>query len=292
MTIKTRSFVFTNWNIDFNYADLLASCRQLRYVAYGEETCPTSGRAHHQGFLYFHNQRTVGPRALGAIGAMFRQKEHHVHANIQMMRGSLLENESYCSKETAGVLREFGDKPEPGARGDIKEVVKGIVEGTLTPDSVALSDPAFYHQYGRTLERVETIALRKRWRTWMTEGLWIVGPANAGKSHMAFQGYHPDTHYIKNLNEEWWDGYRGQHTVILNEFRGQIKFSELLDLVDKWPKCVKWRCRESVPFLAKKVIVASVLWPKDVYRRQLESEPWAQFDRRFTVLELGARPLD
>ena len=119
----------------------------------------------------------------------------------------------------------------------------------------------------------------------MTKGIWICGASGSGKSHEAFSDYNPDTHYIKNLQEDWWDGYKGQETVIINEFRGEIRFSELLDLVDKWPKTVKWRCRESVPFLAKRVIITSIKRPEDVYVNQV-NEPWKQFERRFVVKEM------
>ena len=67
----------------------------------------------------------------------------------------------------------------------------------------------------------------------MTQGTYIHGPSGVGKSHMAFQGFTPETHYVKCLEDEWWDGYTGQPIVIINEFRGQIKLSELFDLVDK-----------------------------------------------------------
>ena len=114
------------------------------------------------------------------------------------------------------------------------------------------------HQYGRTLDRLEAIALRKKVRKWQTQGVWYTGPTSSGKSHAVFTNTHgeygsydPETHYLKNLCEEWWDGYKGQSIVIFNEFRGQVPFSELLDLCDKWPKTVKQRNKEPVPFLAR-----------------------------------------
>ena len=70
----------------------------------------------------------------------------------------------------------------------------------------------------------------------------------------------------------WWDGYTGQETVIINEFRGGIAYSELLDLLDKYPKTVRRRCREPVPFLAKRVIITSVLQPKEVYCNLAEND--------------------
>ena len=290
---KTRGFVITNWNLDTKYENLVYdknieyamrkedghSPAQIQFIAFGRETCPTSGKLHDQCFCYFINPRSKGTRALCEIGKMFGP----VHCNVEPMFGSFAQNEAYCSKE--GQYRKLGEPPKQGARGNLDELKESILKGELTADDVAVDNPTLFHQYGRTLDRLEAIALRKKFRTEMTKGEWYHGPSGIGKSHTAFQGYSPETHYVKNLNEDWWDGYKGQETVILNEFRGQIPFAELLDLMDKWPKNVKWRCRESVPFLAKRLIITSIHHPKDIYVRQ-KGEPWEQFDRRCKIINL------
>lgn len=281
---KTRSFCVTNFNLETDYQKLVED-RKVRYIAYGEETCPTTGRRHHQAFCYFDAQRSTGVRALKVIADLFRQGKQAVSVRVSPMRGSLRQNEDYCGKE--GKLVEFGEKPSPGARGDIEEVKKQILSGEKSSDDICVESPEFHHQYGRTLDRLEAIALRKRFRTEMTRGIWYTGASGVGKSHKVFEGFNPETHYVKNLNDEWWDGYKGQPIVIFNEFRGQIKFSELLDLCDKWPKTVKQRNREPVPFLAKELRITSVKTPERVYRCQDQDEPWEQFYRRFDVVKLN-----
>lgn len=279
---KTRWFCITQWNLKTDYEKIIEK-NQIRYIAYGEETCPTTGRKHHQLFCYFWKARTTGARNLKKIGAMWGE----VHCNVEPMRGKITENEAYCSKESK--LIEMGEKPSPGARGDLDETKQMILDGSLTADQVLEDNPQMYHQYGRTIEKLEILSLRKKWRTEMTKGIWYHGGTGIGKSHKAFEGYNPSTHYIKNLNEDWWDGYKGQPTVILNEFRGQIRFSELLDLCDKWPKTVKWRGKESVPFLAREVIITSIFSPKDCYANLVGDEPWEQFERRFRIVDLGTK---
>lgn len=78
----------------------------------------------------------------------------------------------------------------------------------------------------------------------------------------------------------------GQETVIINEFRGGILFSELLELVDKWPKQVRRRNREPLPFISKNVIITSALHPKDVYHNISENDSFAQLERRFEIRRL------
>uniref|UniRef100_UPI004047B5D6 hypothetical protein n=1 Tax=Limnohabitans sp. TaxID=1907725 RepID=UPI004047B5D6 len=124
-------------------------------------------------------------------------------------------------------------------------------------------------------------------RTEMTQGIWYWGKTGVGKSHKAYEGFDPCTHYVVANDGGWWDGYTGQETVIFNEFRGSVTFSELLDLCDKWPKTVKRRNREPAPFLAKTLIITSSMAPEDVYRNILSNEESLdQLNRRFQVIHL------
>jgi len=275
---KSRKFFITinyaeggTW--DENEWELLKSTVSAgEYGICAKEVGDKNGIHHLHGYVRYTN-----PRSWKKIKKLFPR------ANIQAAKGSDFD-QVYLQKE--GEYFEHGKPSETtqGQRTDLIEVKDKIMEGASV-DDLTVENPMLFHQYGRTLDRLESIALRKRFRTEMTKGLWITGPSGSGKSHQAFEGFSPETHYVKNLNEEWWDGYKGQQTVILNEFRGQITFSELLDLVDKWPKQVKWRGRESVPFLAKLVIVTSVRTPKECYHSLQGKEPWEQFDRRFSVVQ-------
>jgi hypothetical protein len=153
-------------------------------------------------------------------------------------------------------------------------------------DDICVESPAVFHQYGRTLCKLEDIALRKKYRTWMTEGTWYWGDTGVGKSHRAFENFNTETHYVFPNDGGWWDGYTGQEVVIINDFRGGIQYAELLDLVDKWPKTVRRRNREPVPFLGKKLIVTSSLKPEEVYSGLAENDSLSQLRRRFNVVEV------
>jgi len=139
------------------------------------------------------------------------------------------------------------------------------------------------HQYGRTLDRIEDISMRKIHRTEMTEAVWLWGPTNVGKSHKAFEGYTPETHYLWPNDGRWWDGYRQQNTVIFNDFRGEIPYNVMLQIVDKWPFQVPRRGREPMPFTSKRVIITSSLSPMAVYHNREAEDSLAQLLRRMTV---------
>lgn len=278
--MRTRVFTITQFELwtEDQYHDLLATNRKIRFIAYGLETCPTTGRQHHQGWVCFHNQVTVSNKCLGNIGKIFG------NAHVEPMFGSLQSNNKYCSKESE--LKKFGDEPKQGDRNDLKDVVKRVRDGETTADEICLEDPGYYHMYGRTIQKAEDICLRKKFRSWMTKGIWYYGNTGKGKSHQAFLDFDPDTCYVKSLTGseyKWWDGYTGQEIVIFNEFRGEIAYGEILSLVDKWPHYVPRRNREPAPFLAKTLIVTSALHPQEVWKNRGVSDSMDQLYRRFDV---------
>jgi len=268
--MKSRLWCFTNYDLKFDYLPLMNE--KAKYIIIGREVCPTTNRPHDQGFIYYNNQRASTKAVAKELGK----------CHVEMCKGTLEQNCNYCSKDSN--VREFGTKPDQGARSDLKCVLNELQIGSTSVDDLVISDPLLYHQYGRTLERAEDIFLRKKFRTRMTECDWIVGPTGTGKSHKAFENFNPETHYVYPNDNGWWDGYKGHPIVIINEFRGQIQYAELLDLIDKWPKTVKRRNREPVPFLAEKIIITSSLRPEEIYYNLHEKDKLAQLYRRVKIL--------
>ena len=140
------------------------------------------------------------------------------------------------------------------------------------------------------MHKLEDLRLRQSHRTEMTKGIWLYGPTGTGKSHQAFEGFSEETHYVVPLADKgWWDGYEQQETVIFNDFRGEVPYAMMLNLVDKWPMHVPRRCREPIPFTSKRVIVTSSQAPHEVYHRRAEEDSIEQLLRRFEVKQCLVR---
>jgi len=45
--------------------------------------------------------------------------------------------------------------------------------------------------------------------------------------------------YYKSSTTKWWDGYKGQRNVIIDEFDGQIGIVHLLKWMDRYPQLVE-----------------------------------------------------
>lgn len=271
--MKSRLWCFTSFNLELDYQNIIDTSTAV-YIAYGEESCPKTKRKHHQGFIYFS----------GARGSMKQVGKLLDKSHVEPCKGNIDQNVDYCSKQSE--LVEFGVKPQQGFRNDLEDVKSKILEQKLSVDEIICENPTLYHQYGRTLNKLEDIALRRKYRTWMTRGKWIYGPTGVGKSHLAFKDFTPESHYVYPNDGGWWDGYTGQEIVIINEFRGGIMYAELLDLLDKWPKTVKRRGREPVPFLAKELIITSSMSPQDCYNNLAYMDKLEQLERRIELIHL------
>lgn len=293
---KYYSYCFTSFEPKCKKPPM-ADC--FRFLCYSPEVCPTTGRHHWQGYVYLENQKTMS--ALHKY--MLKHHNYHI-GNLEICNGDADENMIYCGKQDYNKngkfkpanpeYEEFGKAPQQGERVDLIKIGQSIKEGK-TVDQIAVENPYIYHQYGRTLNKLESIELKKKYRNWQTVGIWYYGKTGVGKSHAAFENFNPNTHYVLNQEDGgFWQGYTGQETVIINEFRGEIKFSLLLQLVDKWPYNVKVKGNDSYPLLAKTIIVTSCKHPKDIYYNCLDDEENInQLMRRFTITELKERsPLD
>lgn len=281
MGFKTRLWCFTNYKLDFDYKNYYKTST-AEYIAYSLEVCPTTNREHHQGYVYFQGPRGSKKGVAKDLGS----------CHVEPCRGNIDQNQDYCMKESEMTI--LGTKPNQGERKDLNLLKDKILTGEITAEDVCCDDPNMYHHYGRTLNKLEDIALRKKFRTKMTKGIWYWGKTGCGKSHIAFNDYTPDTHFTLNINDGgFWDGYTGQKIVIINEFRGQIPFGELLDLVDKWPKTVKRKGIPPVPFLAEKLIITAPCDPEETYSGVCDKSLWNTNDgaldqilRRFETVHL------
>lgn len=272
MSARNWCFTLNNYTEeDFNLLKNSSKCKWT-YAVIGCEI-GEQGTPHLQGYFEFSGCKRL---------TTLKKLNDKIHWEKRL--GSAKQASDYCKKE--GKYFEEGEMKKQGERTDLTLIKNQILEGKKV-DEIALEDPNTYHNYGRTLTKIEDIALRKKYRTWMTTCEWLYGKTGVGKSHRAFENFNPDTHYLWKLNDKGWqDGYSGQSIIIINDFRGEIPYNELLNLIDKWPYTLPRRGREPVPLLAKHIIITSSLCPAEVYKRRNEEDSLNQLLRRISVSEV------
>jgi hypothetical protein len=280
-----------------NYYENTEACN---YLVYGEEV-GEKGTPHIQGYVEFKTQKSAS-----AFNKNLNLKKGGNYAHCKIRLGIPLDASGYCCKGEIEAKpdegyrywhksphdtwkgHKYGSISKQGERTDLKEITDKIMAGSLKVSEIKVRDPILYHKYGRTLNDIEDLYLRKQYRTEMTQGIWLYGPTGVGKSHLAFMDFDPENCYEwKKDDKGWQDGYCGQEIVIINEFRGDtMKYDLLLELVDKWPKTISRRGREPVPFLAKTLIITSSLSPEEVFCNRSKKDKIAQLHDRFIVKEL------
>lgn len=85
----------------------------------------------------------------------------------------------------------------------------------------------------------------------------FIGPTGTGKSRRAWEEA-TELAYVKNPRTKWWDGYKGEENVIIDEFRGGIDIAYLLIWLDRYPCRVEIK-GSSMPLRARKFWICSNL---------------------------------
>ena len=248
--MKSRWWCFTNFDLDFDWNHLFENETCIVYLAYGEEVCPSTGREHQQGWIYFKNSKASTRDILGTM-----------HAEV--MRGNIKQNDAYCSKE--GSLIEYGVKPKQGARRDIAAVFEAIREGE-SELSLAETNPSQWVQYGRRFEDYRRLLVPRR--MWKTEVHVYWGETKSGKTHRAWEVTggrdNPQTVSIGYTSGGFFTNYHGEPNVILDDFDGNMPRELFLQITDRYPMHVNVK-NSSVQWAPKRLIITSNFPPERWY---------------------------
>nr|AGG39826.1 replication-associated protein [Diporeia sp. associated circular virus] len=277
---KNRSYCFTWNNYSIENIDYVKDyiTKNSKYGCFGVEI-GTSGTPHLQGYIQFENPRSYKKIINDLKGC-----------HIIISKGNKKQNIDYCSKDNS--FWEFGNKDTQGERTDLKELVKDVLNGGVSVNNILRDDPLMYHQYGRTLDKVEDLKISELRRNHFTRGVWWFGKTGTGKSYRAKQ-YCIDNKlsyielpkdYYKN---GWFDCYKGEDVIIINDFRGRIPYEDLLNICDENQFSFNRRGRCPFPCISKFVFITSSLNPYEVYNQQLhKNDSLCQLERRFDILRI------
>ncbi len=226
-----------------------------RFIVAQIEVCPTTKRRHVQGYVQFKsNQR------MNAVKRWLRRADAHV----EIARGSPEQNQDYCTKDKS---RETGGRPwiwgeiktrRQGQRTDLTDLVAMVRSGATWTDIIE-EHPGDYVRYHRGLEAVRGVYSVSVERAVEVELHW--GASGAGKTRQAYDA-HPELYRWRG--GKWFDGYNGQETLLLDDFEGNIPWTRLLNLLDRYPMTVETKGGH-VAARWTRVIITSNLEPAEWY---------------------------
>ncbi|QIK03928.1 replication-associated protein [Northern red-backed vole stool-associated circular virus 11] len=189
------------------------------------------------------------------------------HAHWETARGSPSQNRDYCTKEDTRVSGpwEVGQPTGQGRRTDLESAAQMIDDGA-TMKEVAQFFPAMYVRYHRGLKAYDSIIHSGEPRDLIDEGpeVWVFwGDTGTGKSYRAYTTW-PDA-YRKTTSDKWWDGYKGQETVIFDDFKGSsMRLHDFQLVIDRYPHDVEVK-GGFVPLSAKRYVFTSNKHPSEWY---------------------------
>lgn len=226
-----------------------------RYIIAGQEKAPQTNKLHLQIYVEFDTARR--------LSTFIRAVQF---AHIEIARGTQRQNIDYCKKD--GLFAERGT-PLPGSGGHNKaritldDYVK--LAQTMPEHQLFQLQPAMSLLHGNKLDAYISKSIKPRHVK--PTVYWFYGMTGSGKTKAAYD-LDPDA-YFKPPSTQFWQNYRGQKTVIIDDFRpDHIPWSQLLQLLDKYPHTVNVKGGHAT-FNSPLIIFTAPLPPHLLYTRRL-----------------------
>jgi len=226
---KNRKWCFTLHSFGPNHVIALRHFESngVTYIIFGREICPTTGRRHLQGFLYFRNSLTRS-------GVKKRLGSGFEGIHLEVSKGTVDQNITYCSKD--GDFESYGERPSQGRRSDLLEIKLQIEDG-INERTIAEDHWSQWVVYRRSFEAYRTLLLEPKLRLECRVYL-IVGSSGTGKTRYVYQRFADTPGGLWMSHDptlKWFDGYQGQRAVVIDDFRGGADFEFVLRLLDIYP---------------------------------------------------------
>ena len=201
--------------------------------------------------------------------------------HIEPTKGNKKEAEDYINKigkheekgETIVCKTSYGEiKGFQGKRSDL-EAIGEMLEQEMTPDEILAQDFRYY----RYQKEIRSAYFDRRRRKTPDERevtvYWHVGESGSGKSHVQIdlkEKYGRENVYLMtDYDGGGLDRYNGESVLFMDEFRGQIKYNQLLTMLDGYPSQQHARYA-NIYGLWDEVHITSVLPPERVYSKMVE----------------------
>lgn len=186
----------------------------------------------------------------------------------------------------ADVWLEVGVLDHRGLDGTLASIARAMADGELMVQEVCQEYPETYIRFNRGLELLEQRLVPGRCADTPKEVHVWVGPTGCGKSlharSLCTQPYVWGPHM-----KEWFQKYRYQKHVILEEFRGQLAFDFMLILLDRYDMQVMLK-GGSVEFLADVIHITTPIHPSWWYSQSdmKAGDEISQLYRRLTTVNI------
>lgn len=221
----------------------------------GQKEKGASGYEHWQLLVLFDKNKR-----LAAVKSAFTSTTH-----AELSRSSAAD--SYVQKDDTaieGTRFLLGERPRKlNSKVDWEKTLESAKQG----DFDNINPGVLIRNYGN-LVRIRADNLKPVAMVRTVNVFW--GESGTGKTRLAYEQAGLDA-YPKIPSTVWWDGYKGQENVIIDEFCGRIHHDQLLRWIDRYPVYLEIK-HAYHPLMAKNYWITSNLppeeWYPDIHPRQ------------------------
>lgn len=282
---KQRKWFATDWcTDDTDWKAGLARWQDLdesliRYAVYVVET-GEGEKPHLQGFFHF-----TRPITLSTLKSRLKSKSVHCEAVINDEAAV-----HYCSKPHEGCSCKHCKKPGARLYGPVEvgtmpnyekkssetptEALIAMIQSGKTDEEIAESAAWAILRHSKGIASLRFALMRNRSREWRdVEVILLTGEGGTGKTAFAIADSE-DGYFKPDLSKKeiWFDGYQGERTLILDDFRGtSCKFEQLIKLLDGHQLSVPIKGGHTYA-LWTRVYITSNTTPEEWYYRLTESQ--------------------
>ncbi len=277
--IQARDWAFTVNNptqSETEFYDYLKSLPNVKYFVFVKEkghgtNNNPNGTPHYQGYIEFNQ-----PKKFSTMKNKFSQETIGVNAHLASRKGPRIKCVEYVKKVGShnnkkdtqiGKIYEFGVFSIGGKRNDLIDMVDMKEQGASNTQIFE----AYPNSYAKHENFVNNMALEYKSKDYMKtfrliEVIYIYGEPQVGKTRYVYQTYGFENVYCNAGYEscKWFDDYDGQDVLLLDNFKSNLDFNFLKQIVSGQP--MKIPCRyKNKPACFTKVVIVSDCPPKDQY---------------------------
>lgn len=197
--------------------------------------------------------------------------------------------EKYCQKE--GDFEEWGKRPVgERKRTDIIRMNDIIEDMKADPDKhvfdhlgddnglLIMSHLRALKEYASFNIRMKQVPNKPQF-----EVILCIGASGSGKSRWLAETY-PDAFWVTygaSGQPTWFDGYKGEETIVLDDFKGSMQYTQFLRLCDRYKQDLPVK-GSTVPGVHTRIVLTSICEPSAWYDYSHATRKLREVERRIT----------
>lgn len=276
-----RNWLFTLNNFTLEeYTKLKDGADWIRYCVFQHER-GAEGTDHLQGYLECTSRRRLQ-----------QLRNWLPRAHFETRRGTQRQAIDYCTKGDTRV----GDpihvgipfESQQGKRTDLDELATRLYEGASV-EQIRVDFPGHSLRYQRQIAEASRERRKAEYGKRPRPDLEVYvfwGDPGTGKTRSVYESEGFEHVFTLNTSTNgavWFDGYAGERVLLIDDFRGWIKFNEFLKILDVYP--LRIPIKGSFDYAAwTRVYITSNHDPEDWYRTE-SGHCYPALRRRITRVE-------